>query len=96
MIEELKKQFGDVFELRINMDEGAEDVVAYFKKPDRKTIMYMATLEKTNPLGAKEALMRSTFVGGDNRVLSDDELFLSAVLVIDDLLTIRHAELKKK
>lgn len=93
-IESWKKQHGEVYELNIPLEN--DKVTCYLRKPDRKTIAYALSVRDTNPLKAKEIVLENCFLAGDERIKTDDELFLSACTVLDEMIVVRVAELKKK
>ena len=53
------------------------------------------TMEKRNPLRAKEVMLTSCFLEGNKQILEDDDCFMSALTVVDNFLSIKQAELKK-
>jgi len=100
--EQLKAKYGEIFEMKLPLDdkkptdETKEYAIAYFKKPDRKVLIASAAHERVSPLKSKETILVNCFVGGDKRVIEDDDLFLAACIAIDDIVDIRYGELKKK
>lgn len=68
---------------------------AYFKKPDRNVYGSALSMQARNPLAAKEIILRSTFLEGDQDIIENDDLFFSACTVVDEMLTINMATLKK-
>jgi len=95
-IDALKKEYGDVFSLAIPMnDEGSEVAYCYLKKPDRATLGASMAIEDRNPLKAKEIILRGAWISGYDKIIEDDDLFLSAITQVNNLITIRLAELKK-
>ncbi len=96
-LDRLKAKYGDIYEISVPLDdEEKELVVAYFRKPDRTTLGAALSQEERNPMKGKEILLRSTFVAGDKRILEDDDLFISASLVANEMVQIRLAQIKKK
>jgi len=94
----LKKDHKDIFTLSVFFEEENGDVVelyAYLKKPDRSTIsLALANIDR-DPLRAKEILLAKSWLKGDERIKTNDDAFLSAASVLDGLLTVRSASLKK-
>jgi hypothetical protein len=84
-----KKQHGDIFAISV------EDHVAYFKKPDRKTVAYAATQLKQSPINYVEAILENTFIGGSKDILVKDEYFMAAMTIAEQLLEVKTAELVK-
>jgi hypothetical protein len=72
-----------------------ETATAYFKKPDRNMMGVYSNMNKRNPINAKETILRTCYLEGDDRILSDDDFFYSACTEVDDIISIQSAELKK-
>lgn len=68
---------------------------AYFKKPDRNVYGAALSITSRNPLAAKETILRSTFLEGDKEIIEDDDLFFSACTVVDEMLDVTMAIIKK-
>ena len=93
-IQEWKRKYGDIFLLIV------EDKECYLRKPSRKTLSYASVAGKDNPLGFNEVMLRDVekggcWLGGDEQIREDDDLFLSVSGKIADLIEIKDAELKK-
>ena len=84
-----------VFEIIVPIGDEGETISAFFKKPDRNIIGLTMTMEKRNPLRAKEVMLTSCFLEGNKQILEDDDCFMSALTVVDNFLSIKQAELKK-
>lgn len=97
-IERLKSLHGEVFEITVPCDDtNTEYKYLYLRKPRRQeTSFYMARVSGNNPLGAKEDLIKACKIAGDEEILLNDELFLSACTALPELIIIRTAEIKKK
>jgi hypothetical protein len=96
-IEDWKKQYGEIFEIEVPKDDsGIEVYRGYLRKPDRKTLSYVMAIQAKNPIAAKEALLENCFMGGDNEIKTEDDAFMSACTVLDSLIVIRLASIKKK
>jgi len=87
-VKEWKKKHGDVFEVAVG------NSVCYLKKPDRKIMGYVATLAK-NPIRANEVLLDNCWLGGDERIKTDDELFLGVSGKLTEIVEVKEAEIKK-
>lgn len=88
-IAEWKRKYGSVFELSV---EGKK---AYLRKPDRKTLGYASTAGQTDPMKFNEVLLKGCWLGGDEEIRTDDELFLAASGKLGELIQVKEAELKK-
>jgi len=72
-----------------------EILKAYLKYPDRITFGASLSLQERAPIRAKEILLKGMFLEGDNRILTEDEAFYSACTIIDEVMNIKTAYLKK-
>lgn len=84
-----KKTHGDLFAIKV------ENHVAYFKKPDRNAIAYASTLIKESPIKYIESILENTWVGGSKEILTNDDYFLPAMQVAEQLIEVKTAELVK-
>lgn len=87
-ISEWKKRYGDIFKV------GVGDSVCYMKKPDRKTMSYVATLGN-NPIRANEVLLENCWLGGDESIKTDDEKFYGVSAKLNEIVAIKDAEITK-
>ena len=87
-IAEWKKKHGDIFKVEVG------DSVCYLKKPDRKTMSYVATLGN-NPIRANEALLQNCWLGGDESIKTDDEKFFGVSAKLAEIIQIKEAEITK-
>ena len=72
-----------------------DEFVCYLRKPTRKELSYAAVAGKTDPLKYNETILKSCWLGGDEEIRTDDDLFLSAGAVLGDIIETKAAELKK-
>lgn len=84
-----KEKYGSIFQLSVDGKE------AYLRKPDRKTLGYASTAGQTDPLKFNEVLLKGCWLGGDEEIRTDDELFLAASGKLGGLIQVKEAELKK-
>jgi hypothetical protein len=87
-ISEWKKKHGDIFKVEVG------DSVCYLKKPDRKTMSYVATLGN-NPIRANEALLENCWLGGDESIKTDDEKFFGVSSKLAEIVQVKDAEITK-
>ena len=88
-IDAWKKQHGDIFEFKVG-----EDKYAYLKKPDRKT-MGLASALQANPVRSNEAILKGCWIGGDEEIQSDNDLFASIQGQLGILIDVKAVEVKK-
>lgn len=97
-ITELKQRFGEVYELKLPLnDEGTEFTYGYCKKPSRAVMGAYLSMMGNNPLNAQEVLLKNILIAeiSDANIITNDDLFYSACTVIASVITIRQAILKK-
>lgn len=87
-VNDWKKKHGDVFKVEI------DGSVCYLKKPDRKTMTYVATLGNS-PVRANEALLENCWLGGDDDIKKDDEKFFGVSAQLAEIIQIKEAEITK-
>jgi len=88
VISEWKKKHGDIFKADV------DGSVCYLKKPDRKTMSYVATLGN-NPIRANEVLLENCWLGGDECIKSDDDKFFGVSAKLNEIVAIKEAEITK-
>lgn len=84
-----KKEHGKVFALKV------DGRVAYLKRPDRKTLGFASVTSKNDPMKFNEAVLNNCWLGGDEEIMTDDVLFVSASQVLGDIIQIKEAELEE-
>lgn len=89
MIEGWKKQYGSVFELKV------EDKIAFLRTPDRKTMSYAATVVSNNPIKFNEILLNGCWLAGDEEIRTSDAYFLSVMSKMADLFEVKESTLVK-
>jgi hypothetical protein len=87
-IADWKKQYGTIY--RFTADDGK---VGYFKKPDRKVMDAVASKATTNPVLSNEILAKSSFIGGDNELITNDANFFGLSQQLKGLLKVVEGEL---
>lgn len=88
-IKEWKEAHGDVFTIK------TEGHICYLKKPSRKAISYASVAGKTDPLKFNETLLRECWLGGSEDIRKNDDMFMAASGVLDQLIDVKEAELEK-
>jgi len=71
-----------------------EVVTAYLKTPSRKVISMATAMGGKDPIKFGEIILKNCWLGGDERIQTEDELFLAANSVLGDLIRIKSASLK--
>ena len=88
-IQEWKKQYKDIFVISV------EDKKVYLRTPDRKTLSYASTLATKDPLRFNDVILENCWLGGDEEIKTNDELFLAVSSKLPDLIQIKEATLEK-
>lgn len=88
-IEAWKQKHGDVYELSY------EGVVGYIRKPDRKVMSMASTLGANDHIKYNEIILSNCWLGGDERLKTDDALFFGATKELAKLIEVKEVELKK-
>lgn len=84
-----KDEHGDVYAIEV------EDSVCYLKKPTKRHLSAANAAGKTDPFKFNETLIRMLWLGGDEAIRTDDVMFMSVAGVLDELIEVKVAEVKK-
>ncbi len=76
-------------------DEYTDFAYAFLRYPDRADISIAMTMQNTDPLKGKEIILQNSWIEGDRSIITDTELFLSACTVLDSVIGVRMAIIKK-
>lgn len=91
-----KHKVETVYQLKIPVnDEGTEHAIGYIKKPSRQILGAALSVMNTNPLKANQIILESCWLEGDQRILKDDDLFMSAGALLGEIVKVRQGEIKK-
>lgn len=88
-IQEWKNQYKDIFVISV------ADKKVYLRTPDRKTLSYASTLATKDPLRFNEVILENCWLGGDEEIKTNDELFLAVSSKLPNLIQIKEATLEK-
>lgn len=88
-IEAWKQKFGEIYAVK------CDGHVAYLKKPSRRSISYASVAGKTDPIKFNEMLLNDCFIGGSEKVKTDDGLFLGVSAKLAELIEVKESELEK-
>jgi hypothetical protein len=72
-----------------------DDKIGLFKKPSRQVISMASSLEGSDPMGFMAMIAENCFIEGDKELLTDDDLFLAIVPLLNQLRELKVAELVK-
>ena len=88
-IEALKKKHGEIFEVEV------DDKVCYLKRPTRKALSLAAAQGQRDPLKYNEVVLANCWVDGDEEIKTEDAYCLGVSGVLDQLIEVKMADLKK-
>lgn len=69
-------------------------VKGYLKTPNRKVISMATAVGGKDPIRFGELILENCWLGGDERIKTDDGLFLAANAILGNLIKIKTASLK--
>lgn len=87
-IKDWKRKYMDIFEVKTG------DSVCYLKKPDRKTMSYVASLGN-DPIRANEVLLENCWISGDDSIKTNDEKFYGISAKLNEIIQFKEAEITK-
>lgn len=89
-IDQLKKKHGvEIFQLTVS------DKKAILKKPDRKVLSMALSLSEKDPIKFGELILDSCWIEGDEEIRTNDSYFLASLEVLQEMVEIKQASLKK-
>lgn len=88
-VEAWKKKYKNVFQLNV------QGSVCYLRKPNRTELSAAASMGKDDPMAFNESILNDCWLGGDEAIKTEDELFLSACQTLATLVEVKQAEIKK-
>lgn len=79
-----------VFEL------SAKDKKAWVRKPTRNELkMISAKAKSSDPITLSEIILETIWLGGDEEIQTDDDLFLSVMPAVQNIMDVEEGLLKK-
>ena len=96
-VEEWKKKYADkIHQVQVPIDDTYEDwYTIYIREPNREVLNEYLRKSDKAPIDAALALVRNTFLGGDEEVKKEPKFALSAVQKITSLIIAGEARIKK-
>lgn len=93
---EIKAKYGQVYKLEIEVSD-TDIAIAYLRQPSREIMSAMFAKMSTDPLMANEILLRGIIIKeiSDNRILENDQLFMSACTSLDQIIVLKKSTLMK-
>jgi hypothetical protein len=88
-IDTWKSKHGNVYKIEV------DGHVAYVKSPDRKALSYAGSVGTKDPIKFNEIILNNCWLGGDDAIKTDDELFLGAGQVLGEIIKVAEASIVK-
>lgn len=90
-----KKEHKKIHQFDVIVDEEGKDVAtAYFKSPDINTLAAAMQVVDSDPMQANKILFANTWLGGDERIQTDDELKFSVYVKLVRIVKLRTVNIK--
>lgn len=84
-----KQEYGDIFAIEV------DERVAYLKKPTKHILAAANKSSKGEPFKFNDNIMRMCWLGGDEEIRVNDDLSLAVTGVLDEILEVATASVKK-
>jgi len=65
------------------------------KKPGREELAHASVIAQNNPITFNEIILRDCWLGGDETIQTDDDKFLGVSGVLDEIVKVAEAKIKK-
>ena len=94
-VDEWKQKHGIVHVITVGDEDDGGAKTCYLRKPTRKDLGHASTIGKKDPMKFNLSLLENCWLGGDTEIKTDDDYFMGAVQVIEEIITFKTASLKK-
>lgn len=88
-IEQWKSAHGDVWQINV------DGHIAYLKAPGRKALGAATAFGQNAPMKFNEIILDAAWIQGDERIKTNDPLFLGAIAQLGEITAAKQAALKK-
>lgn len=88
-IAEWKEKYRDIYEITV------DGRVCYLRKPNRRELSYASMAGKSDPMKFNEVILAQCWLGGDEEIKTEDDLFLGVSAQVAQIVEVKEAELKK-
>lgn len=108
IIAQWKAQYGEVYMIEVAVDpelfeantiapdlDNLPRLTGYLKKPDRKCMNFAMVTMPKNIITAGKAVIKDCWLGGDEKLITEDAYFSSAAFQAIELVEIYQSRLKK-
>ena len=90
------KKEGPVHIVEVEINDGKEKVVGYFREPNRTEYGTAAQIfQKSSPLAVGEFLLNNCKLGGDERIWTVDKIYMSAAIAAQELIDFFPARISR-
>jgi hypothetical protein len=95
MEELIKKAKSLGADFKIEVESGEETIVGFLKKPSRVTLSAVIKLLETDTIKANETLLKTCIIKevSDMRLVEDDDIFLSVLPQLQNLIALKKSTL---
>ena len=96
---ELKKKYNLKFVWPVNIpadDDGKEIATAFLKKPPRTLMGACMSFAGDDPIKSDEMLLEGIWLEGDDRIKTDDDMFMCARALLPEMIKFRKGTIEKK
>lgn len=93
MVEQFKKEHGKV--VRIDVVDGEDTHVGYFKRPGFETVKAVTKVSKTDEVEAAKVMFDNCWLGGSKELRTDAVLFMAVQPQLGKMLNGCMSSLKK-
>ena len=88
-IDDFKKEYKDVFLIEV------DDKKCYIHKPTRQVLDLASSSSSKRSSMFNETILKNCWLAGDKDIVNNDDYFMGAGSVLDQIIIFKDAELKK-
>lgn len=86
-VAEWKRKHGDIFEISV------EDKSCILRSPNRTDLSYVSVVK--DPIKMSETLLKQLWLAGDMEIQEEDDLFLSVIPQMEEVIKVKESQIKK-
>lgn len=86
-VAEWKRKHGDIFEISV------EDKSCILRRPNRTDLSYVSVVK--DPIKMSETLLKQLWLAGDMEIQEEDDLFLSVIPQMEEVIKVKESQIKK-
>lgn len=89
LVETWKKEHGSVYLVEV------EDYKCWLRKPKRRALSYASSIAAKDPIKFEELMLEECWLGGDEILKTDDDLFYAVATVLQQVIEQKKASIVK-